>query len=220
MNASNTSGYLEIVVGPMFSGKTSELQRRLRLAQIAGYRVKGFKFLRDARYGEKMNTHDSMEFEAENFENIFQILEKSRGFEVVGIDEVQFALLGDSFSTESEYLEQCWKAINEMKERIQEGTRFIAAGLPTNFRGEPFNMLMNLLLGNADRIDSFTAICTFKNRENQKQCNNTATRTQRIIDGQPAAYNDPLTLIGAKESYEARCPLHHFVPKVKTEQLF
>ena len=212
------SGYLEVVVGPMFSGKTSELQRRLRLAKIAGKKVIGFKYSKDMRYGEAMNTHDSISFDAVPFSSFQEILDKSKEFEVVGVDEVQFAILEDNYSSKNEYEEQCAKFVKEIKERLKDGVRFICAGLPTNFRGEPFNYLMNTMLGFADSIDSFSALCTYK--ENTVQCNNKATRTQRIVNGEAASYDDPLTLIGAKENYEARCPLHHFVPRVGSRKMF
>jgi len=215
---SGQSGYLEMIVGSMFSGKTSELQRRLKLSQIAGYQLKAFKYIFDNRYGQSMNTHDSISFEAEGFKNINEILEKSVGYKIVGVDEIQFALLLDNYGSEEEYRIACEKALSEIKERVSGGTHFIFAGLPVNFRGEPFNYFMQLLMSNADILNTFTAICTY--RESDHQCNQSATRTQRIINGQPANYYDPLILIDAQDHYEARCPKHHFVPKATTSQLF
>lgn len=215
---SGRGGYLELIIGPMFSGKTSELQRRLKLAKIAGYNVLGFKYTLDNRYGEKMNTHDSVSFEAKGFKNIQDILEHSKGYQIVGVDEIQFAMLPENFSNEQIYRKACEIALVQMKEEVKNGTHFLLAGLQGNFRGEPFNYFMHLLLGHADIINSFSAICTFK--ENGSQCSQAATRTQRIINGQPAQYDDPLTLIGAQDSYEARCPKHHFVPKASNLSLF
>jgi thymidine kinase len=215
---SNRGGYLELIIGPMFSGKTSELQRRLKLARIAGYNVMGFKYNLDVRYGENMNTHDSISLEACGFTSIDDILQNSEGYQIVGVDEIQFALLPEKFATQDEYFKACNKALRAIKEKVQNGTHFLLAGLPSNFRGEPFNYFMHLLLGNADLINSFSAICTYK--ENDMQCSQAATRTQRIINGQPAQYDDPLTLIGAQDSYEARCPRHHIVPRSSNLSLF
>jgi thymidine kinase len=212
------AGYLELIVGPMFSGKTSELQRRLRLAQIAGYGVKAFKYVHDVRYGEKMSTHDSIGYEAYAFNNIENIFSQLNGEQIVGVDEIQFALLPEKFDDKFSYEKICESALDKIKTKVQTGTHFICAGLPTNFRGEPFNYFMHLLLGHADMVSSFTAICTYK--ENGMQCSRPATRTQRIINGQPAHYDDPLTLIGAQDSYEARCPAHHFVPRGESRTLF
>jgi len=213
-----SSGYLEVVTGPMFSGKTSELQRRLRLAKIAGKKVKAFRYMKDERYGVDMHTHDSVGLEAVPFRDIFDVLNAIDDAEIVGIDEVQFALMEGGFSTATEYKLKCEEVVAILQEKTAKGTTFICAGLPTNFRGEPFNEFMKVLLGHADIIDTFSAICTYYNEG--RQCSGLATRTQRIVNGQPAAYNDPLTLIGAKESYEARCPSHHFVPKGISNSLF
>ena len=114
---------------------------------------------------------------------------KDKKYDIVGIDEVQF------FSSE---------IIQLIDELINQDTRVIVAGLDLDFRGEPFGV-MPTLLAKAEFVTKLTAAC--------KICGEAATRTQRIIDGKPALYDSPIILVGAKDSYEARCHKHHIVPK-------
>ncbi|WP_058486034.1 thymidine kinase [Defluviitalea phaphyphila] len=180
-------GSLEVICGPMFSGKSEELIRRLRRAKIAKQNVLVFKPKIDNRYeNEYVCSHDGNNIKAINITNSEEILEYiDAETDVIGIDEVQF-LEGDIVSI-------CRKL-------VKEGKRVICAGLDMDFRGEPFGLVPQLLAV-ADNITKLTAICM--------KCGKPAIFTQRLVDGKPAKYDDPLILIGAKESYEARCRKCH-----------
>ncbi len=183
-------GRVEVITGPMFSGKTEELIRRLRRAMIARQKVQVFKPSLDKRYAEEaVASHAGMAFEAVPLEHIGQIWEHlDDDTTVVGLDEAQF------FSPE----------VTAVVQRLAErGIRVIIAGLDMDFRGEPFGP-MPALLAQADRVDKLQAICVV--------CGFPATRSQRLIDGQPARYDDPVVIVGASEMYEARCREHHEVP--------
>jgi thymidine kinase len=183
-------GWIELICGSMFSGKTEELIRRLVRAEIARQTVQVFKPALDNRYKvNKVSSHSGKYYEAtvvENAEQIAALLSPDTG--VVAIDEVQF------FD---------W-TIAELCERLaNEGRRVILAGLDMDFRGEPFGP-MPLLMAQAEQVDKLQAICMV--------CGAPASRTQRLIDGRPANYDDPIIMVGASEVYEARCRQHHEVP--------
>ena len=183
-------GLIEVVTGSMFSGKTEEMLRRLRRARIARQQVQVIKPKLDSRYGNnKVKSHAGAEFQAIGVEGSSEILGLvSTGTTVVAIDEIQF------FDTE----------IVEVCDRLAEdGIRVIVAGLDQDFRGEPFGS-MPLLLARAEHVDKLQAICMV--------CGGSASRTQRMIDGRPAYYEEPTVLVGGSESYEARCREHHEVP--------
>jgi thymidine kinase len=184
-------GWVELICGSMFSGKTEELLRRVRRAEIARKKVQIFKPLIDNRYGlERIASHNGVAREdAVIVADAHEILNQVRpDSEVVAIDEVQF------FD---------W-AIAEICTRLaDEGRRVIVAGLDQDFRGEPFGP-MPLLLALAERVDKLNAICV--------NCGAAASRTQRLIDGRPARYDDPIIFVGGSESYEARCRRCHDVP--------
>jgi thymidine kinase len=186
-------GILEVVTGSMFSGKSEELIRRLRRSQYAKQKVIVFKHSIDTRYGEASvisHSKDKIDaFPAGTVEEMDKFLKNHPDVEVIGIDEVQF------FG--SEVVEFCEKYVNL-------GKRVIIAGLDMDFRGEPFDP-MPKLMSIADYVDKFHAICTV--------CGNPAYVSQRIINGEPAYYDDPVVLVGADESYEARCRGHHIVKK-------
>lgn len=183
---------LEVIAGSMFSGKTDELIGRLVRAKIARYDVQAFKPIIDNRYNaNKICSHSGAEFEATIVDqsNPRLIIELLRpGVEVVGIEEVQF------FGPE---------IVKVCEELADTGKRVIVAGLPSDFRNEPFGS-MPQLLAKADKVDRIHAVCM--------TCGDDADFTQRIINGKPANYSDPIVLIGASESYEARCRQHHEVP--------
>lgn len=183
------SGSVEVITGSMFCGKTDELIRRLRRATIARQKVQVFKPAIDNRYAvEKVTSHAGTEFEAKPIENAQQILENlDEEATVVAIDEAQF------FDEE---------IIPIVQQLADKGLRVIIAGLDTDFRGEPFGP-MPVLLAIAERVDKLQAICMV--------CGEPATRTQRLVNGKPAHYNDPVVIVGAAEMYEARCRLHHVV---------
>lgn len=185
------SGIVEVIVGSMFSGKTDELIRRLRRATIAKQKVQVFKPAIDNRFAEaKVTSHAGTDFDAQPIQSSAQILEQlDEDTTVVAIDEAQF------FDTE---------IIAIIQRLADDGKRVIVAGLDTDFRGEPFGP-MPTLMAQAEQVDKVHAICMV--------CAEEASRTQRLLDGKPAHYNDPVVVIGASELYEARCRKHHEVPK-------
>ena len=185
------SGSLEVICGSMFSGKTEELIRRLRRATIAKQKVQVFKPAIDNRYDEvKIASHAGMNFDAIPIQNAAEILTKiDPDTTVVGIDEAQFL---DA------------EVVDVATRLADEGRRVIVAGLDTDFRGEPFGS-MPLLLAKAEQVEKLQAICVV--------CGEPASRTQRLVNGKPARYDDPVVVVGAAELYEARCRSHHEVPR-------
>lgn len=184
-------GWIELICGSMFSGKTEELLRRIRRAEIARKKVQIFKPRLDHRYGlERVASHNGVaRNDALVVDNAQQVLAMTAPeTEVVAIDEVQF------FD---------WTIADVCSELADRGCRVLIAGLDQDFRGEPFGP-MPLLLALAERVDKFQAICVV--------CGTAASRTQRLIDGRPARYDDPIILVGGSERYEARCRSCHAVP--------
>ncbi|NJE60509.1 thymidine kinase [Thermococcus sp. 21S7] len=188
-------GFLEVITGPMFAGKTTELIKRIERQMFAKRKAALFKPSIDNRYSEdEVVAHNGLRYEAfviptdENgVERIVEITSKE-GYEVIGVDEVQFFPM----------------AIVDALERLaDEGVYVIASGLNLDFKGDPFPVTKELLV-RADNIVYLTAVCTV--------CGKPATRTQRLIDGKPAPRDSPVILVGGSESYEARCREHHFVP--------
>jgi thymidine kinase len=179
----------------MFSGKTEELIRRLRRALIAKQRIQVFKPAVDTRYNHKaIASHNGLQFEAipvEGSDAIRELLDGEAG--VIAIDEVQFFDDG---------------VVDLCVELADAGHRVICGGLDMDFRGEPFGP-MPQLLAIAERVDKLQAICVV--------CGRPASRTQRLIEGEPACYEDPIVLVGASEVYEARCRAHHEVPHRGTD---
>lgn len=186
-------GWIEVVCGSMFSGKTEELIRRVKRAVIAKQKVQVFKPGLDTRYvHEKLTAHSGVQFTAMPVATAVDILKNLEpDTEVVAIDEAQFF---DSFISE---------VCNELANR---GLRVIVAGLDMDFRGEPFGPVP-VLMAQAERVDKLQAIC--------QSCGAPASRTQRLINGKPASYDDPVILVGAEEVYEARCRMCHRVPREK-----
>lgn len=184
-------GWIELVCGSMFSGKTEELIRRLVRADIAKQKVQVFKPEIDKRYeANKVSSHSGSKHQAtvvNNAAEIAALIEDDTN--VVGIDEVQF------FD---------WKISEVCEQLANEGRRVILAGLDMDFRGEPFGP-MPLLMAQAEVVDKLQAICIV--------CGAPASRTQRLINGRPANYDDPIIMVGASEVYEARCRRHHEVPR-------
>jgi thymidine kinase len=191
MHYTPSGGWIELVCGSMFSGKTEELLRRVRRAEIARKKVQLFKPTIDNRYGlVRVASHDGIAREDAvvvcSAEDILRRLEVDT--EVVAVDEVQF--FDNTIADVCDHL-------------ADRGLRVIVAGLDQDFRGEPFGP-MPLLLARAERVDKLHAICV--------ACGASASRTQRLIDGRPARYDDPVILVGGSESYEARCRNCHEVP--------
>jgi thymidine kinase len=187
----HTNGLIEVITGSMFCGKTDELIRRLRRATIARQKVQVFKPAIDHRYAlEKVTSHAGSEYAARPIPRARAMLDQLEPTTtVVGIDEVQF------FDAD---------IIPLVQELADRGMRVIIAGLDSDFRGEPFGP-MPVLMAKADVLDKLHAICMV--------CGGTASRTQRLVDGKPARYHDPVVIVGASELYEARCRAHHEVPK-------
>lgn len=185
------TGSIEVITGSMFSGKTDELIRRLRRATIARQKVQVFKPSIDNRYSEqKVTSHAGSDFDAIPIQKASQILEQLQpDTTVVAIDEAQF------FDEGVATIAQCL---------ADRGLRVIVAGLDTDFRGEPFGP-MPTLMAQAERVDKLQAICM--------SCGEPASRTQRLVNGKPARFDDPIVIVGASEMYEARCRQHHEVPK-------
>lgn len=185
------AGRIELICGSMFSGKTEELIRRLRRAKIAQQKVQVFKPQLDVRYSVgKVASHNGLDFEAIPVEKAADIPALIKeGVTVIGIDEVQFFDDG---------------IIPLVDELANRGLRVILAGLDLDFRGEPFGSMPQLIC-RAEYVDKLHAICM--------ECGEEACRTQRLVNGQPAYYEDPIILVGASESYEPRCREHHRVPR-------
>ena len=187
----HTHGSIEVICGSMFSGKTDELIRRLVRARIAKQKVQVFKPAIDVRYAvEKVTSHMGTNFDAipvEKSTEIRGLVEKDTT--VVGIDEAQF-MDGD--------------VVHVAQELAERGVRVLVAGLDMDFRGEPFGP-MPILMSKAERVDKLHAICMV--------CGDEASRTQRLVNGKPARYDEPVVIVGASEMYEARCRIHHEVPR-------
>jgi len=170
-------GWIEVIVGPMFSGKSEELIRRLRRAEIARQRVQIFKPLIDTRYANNgIVSHSGLDIPADNVRTAAEVMQKVEPrTEVVGIDEAQF--LGE------DVLDACTKLADM-------GKRVIAAGLDTDFMGRPFEPIPRLLAV-AEEITKLLAICV--------RCGNPAVHTQRLVA------SEELIVVGATGMYEARC---------------
>jgi thymidine kinase len=182
-------GWIEVITGPMFAGKTEELLRRIKRLEYAKKNIVVFKPLLDQRYSDnEVVSHNNNRTKSVNISIASDVLKHvDKDTEVVAIDEVQF--LDEEIVKILEYLSD-------------QGKRIIVSGLDRDFRGEPFTF-MPRLLALAEYVTKLTAICV--------KCGTPATRTQRIVDGKPARYNDPIVLIGAEEAYEARCRKCHQV---------
>jgi thymidine kinase len=183
-------GWIEVITGPMFAGKTEELIRRVKRLEYARQNIIVFKPTIDNRYAEgEVVSHNNNRTKSINVSKAADIMKHVEdATEVVAIDEIQFL--------DEEVVGVC-------ETLADRGIRVIASGLDRDFRGEPFSF-MPKLLAMAEEVTKLTAICV--------KCHTPATRTQRIIDGKPAHFNDPIILVGASDSYEARCRHCHQVP--------
>ena len=187
-----SGGWLEVIAGSMFSGKTEELMRRVRRATIARKRVQVFKSHLDDRYAGvwAVSSHDRRTVEAVPVDSSAQILLRLDPMaQVIAIDEAQF-LDGGLVAVATSLADR--------------GRRVILAGIDTDFRGEPFGCMPQLMAA-AEVVDKLHAICVM--------CGAPASRTQRLLDGRPAPYESPVIMVGAADSYEARCRACHQVPR-------
>ncbi|AYC28816.1 thymidine kinase [Paenisporosarcina cavernae] len=190
------SGWLEVICGSMFSGKSEELIRRVRRAQFAKQKIAVFKPKIDNRYSEEEvvshNGNKVIAYSISRSKDIFDFVTDE--YDVIAVDEAQF------FDEE----------ITQVVKRLADhGYRVIVAGLDQDFRGEPFGP-MPTMMAMAEQVTKLQAVC--------QVCGSPASRTQRLINGQPAGYEDPIILIGATEAYEPRCRHHHEVPSGVTHQ--
>ena len=186
MHAITNSGWIEVVTGSMFSGKTEEVLRRLRRAEIAGQEVAAFKPAVDDRYGETtVGSHVGRQWNAaivpSEGEGIWEIRERLDGEDVVAVDEANFFGPG---------------LVDVCQRLADDGRRVIVSGIDQTYRGEPFEPLPQLMAV-AEYVDKLQAICS--------QCGEPATRNQRLVEGEPAHVDEPTIVVGAEESYEARC---------------
>lgn len=187
-----SGGWIEVIAGVMFSGKTEELLRRVRRATIARKRVQVFKSHLDDRYAGLLavSSHDRRSLEATPVDTSQQIMQRIDPMaQVVAIDEAQFLDSG---------------IVRVATTLAERGRRVILAGTDTDFRGEPFGC-MPQLMAVAEVVDKLHAICVL--------CGSPASRNQRLIGGQPAPYDSPTIMVGAADSYEARCRACHIVPR-------
>lgn len=185
-----SGGWIEVIAGVMFSGKSEELLRRVRRAIIARKRVQVFKSHLDNRYAGvfSVSSHDGRSVEAVPVDSSAQVAQRiDPTAQVIAIDEVQFLDAG---------------IVNLATSLAGRGRRVILAGLDTDFRGEPFGPIPHLM-AIAEMVDKLNAICVL--------CGAPATRTQRLINGEPAAWDSPTIMVGGHEAYEARCRACHVV---------
>lgn len=184
-------GWIEVICGSMFSGKSEELIRRIRRVQFAKQKIVVFKPEIDDRYSEEaVVSHNGTTVIATPIRHSNQITAHiTDDCDVIAIDEAQF------------FDEEIVDVVMHLADR---GFRIIIAGLDQDFRGEPFGP-MPRLMAVAEHVTKLQAVCTV--------CGSPSSRTQRLINGKPAHYDDPIILVGASEAYEPRCRKHHEVPK-------
>ncbi len=184
------AGWIEVITGCMFAGKTEELIRRIRVLQYAKKKLMVFKPAIDNRYSiSEIASHAGLRYTSVNVTSSDDILSHvTPDVDVIAIDEAQFFDNG---------------LVSVCEKLADSGKRVMVAGLDRDFRGEPFGVIPELLT-RGEFVTKLSAVCTV--------CGAPATRTQRLVNGQPAAYEDPIILVGASESYEARCRHCHTVP--------
>ena len=195
--SSGRAGWIEVICGVMFSGKSEELIRRVRRAIIARKKIQVFKSRLDERYSGiyQVSSHDGRTVSAVPVDTPDQIAQQVEpDTQVVAIDEAQFLDAG---------------IVELVTSLANRGVRVIVAGTDSDFRGEPFGS-MPQLLAVAEVVDKLHAICVV--------CGNPASRNQRLIGGKPARYDSPTIMVGSTESYEARCRACHSVPRRDEDQ--
>ena len=196
MDVQLRDGWMEVICGSMYAGKTEELLRRIRRIEYAKKTILVFKPKIDNRYSDgEVVSHNNERIKSINISCPKDILKYVDPLPyAIAIDEVQFL--------KRDVIDVC-------EELANKGVRVILAGLDKDFRGEPFG-IMPELLARAEYVTKLQAIC--------QVCGAPATRTQRIINGKPAKYSDPIVLVGAKEHYEARCRHCHCVEGKPTNE--
>lgn len=192
-----TGGWIEVIAGVMFSGKSEELIRRVRRSIIARKRIQVFKSRLDERYSGiyTVSSHDGRTVEAVPADSSAQIAQQIDPMaHIIAIDEAQFLDPG---------------VVPLVTSLAGRGRRVIIAGTDTDFRGEPFGS-MPQLMAIAEVVDKLHAICVL--------CGGPASRNQRLIGGQPAPYDSPTIMVGSAESYEARCRMCFSPPRKNPDQ--
>ncbi|HOB34895.1 MAG TPA: thymidine kinase [Bacillota bacterium] len=191
MHLMKDMGWVEVICGSMYSGKSEELIRRVKRAKIARLKIQVFKPLLDNRYADNnVVSHTGSQEEAVAVEDSGVLFAKVEpDTQVVAIDEAQFFDMG---------------LVDVCRRLADQGKRVIVAGLDMDFRGLPFGPTP-ALMATAEYVDKLQAICM--------KCGNPANRTQRLVNGKPARASEPTILVGASEAYEARCRRCHEVPR-------
>lgn len=185
-------GWIECICGSMFSGKSEELLRRIKRGVIAKQKVLLFKPSIDNRYDEnRISTHNGNSYDSISIEKSSDILNfvKDTKYDIIGIDEIQF------------FDNDIVKIINKLAD---DGIRVIVAGLDMDFKAEPFHPMPEIM-AISEMVTKLHAVCN--------KCGKEASRSQRLINGKPAKYDDPVVVIGASESYEARCRHCHEIER-------
>ena len=185
-------GWIECICGSMFSGKSEELLRRIKRGVIAKQKVLLFKPSIDNRYDEnRVSTHNGNSYDSISIEKSSDILNfvKDTEYDIIGIDEIQF------------FDNDIVKIINKL---ANDGIRVIVAGLDMDFKAEPFHPMPEIM-AISEMVTKLHAVCN--------KCGKEASRSQRLINGKPAKYDDPIVVIGASESYEARCRHCHEIER-------
>ena len=178
---------LEVIIGPMFSGKTSELIRLVEREVYAKRKGAIFKIAFDKRYSAReVVTHNGLRYDAYTVASTDEGLRKieevttSDGLDAIGVDEVNFFPL----------------PLVYVLDKLADKKKVIACGLNLNFKAEPFPTTMELA-ARADLVRYLSAVCVV--------CGQEATRTQRLVEGKPAPKDSPIIAVGGKEMYEPRC---------------
>lgn len=185
-------GWIECICGSMFSGKSEELLRRIKRGVIAKQKVLLFKPSIDNRYDEnRVSTHNGNSYDSISIEKSSDILNfvKDTKYDIIGIDEIQF------------FDNDIVKIINKLAD---DGIRVIVAGLDMDFKAEPFHPMPEIM-AISEMVTKLHAVCN--------KCGKEASRSQRLINGKPAKYDEPIVVIGASESYEARCRHCHEIER-------
>ena len=185
-------GWIECICGSMFSGKSEELLRRIKRGVIAKQKVLLFKPSIDNRYDEnRVSTHNGNSYDSISIEKSSDILNfvKDTKYDIIGIDEIQF------------FDNDIVKIINKLAD---DGIRVIVAGLDMDFKAEPFHPMPEIM-AISEMVTKLHAVCN--------KCGKEASKSQRLINGKPAKYDDPIVVIGASESYEARCRHCHEIKR-------
>lgn len=187
----NKRGWIEVVCGPMFAGKSEELIRRVRRLGYAKKNYIVFKPAIDNRYSDsEVVSHDKRSLKSISINNSKEVSKYINDtLDAVIFDEVQFLDEG---------------IIEAIEDLANKGLRVICGGLDMDFKGEPFKIISELL-ARAEKIDKLTAICVC--------CGEPATRSQRLVNGEPASIHDDVILVGSTESYEPRCRKCHQISK-------